>query len=94
MYGTPSSSKKSNSVTTFGWSSAAASRASRTKRWASVGSVALELQALERDLAIKRRLYGEIHDGHPAACQHSHDLVASDVLFHGTAASLSPFKNA
>ena len=38
MNGTPPCSKKSNSVTTFGWSSAAAMRASRTKRSASVTS--------------------------------------------------------
>ena len=53
-----------------------------------------ELEALERDLAVERRLPGEIHDGHPAACEHSHDLVAPDSLPHGIAASLTPRKNA
>jgi hypothetical protein len=52
----------------------------------------LELEALERDVAVERRLSGEIHDGHSAACQDSHDLVAAHALLHGTAASLTPLR--
>ena len=40
MYGTPSCSRKSNTVTTFGWFSEPATRASRMKRSASAGSPA------------------------------------------------------
>ena len=40
MYGTPSCSRKSNTVTTFGWLSEPATRASRMNRCASDGSPA------------------------------------------------------
>ena len=67
-------------MTTFGWSSVAASRASRTKRCASVGVVALEVEALEHDLPVERRLADQVDDGHPAPGEHPDDLVAADAL--------------
>ena len=42
--------------------------------------VALEVEALEHDVAVERRLVHEVHDGHPAAGEHPHDLVGADAL--------------
>ena len=38
---------------------------------------ALEIQALEHDLAVQRRLADEIDDRHPASGEHPHDLVVA-----------------
>ncbi len=44
------------------------------------GVVALEVEALEDDLAIECRLADQVHDGHPAPGEHPDDLVAADAL--------------
>ena len=44
------------------------------------GIVALEVQALEHDLPVERRLTHEEDDGHPAPGEHPDDLVAADAL--------------
>jgi hypothetical protein len=44
------------------------------------GIVALEVEALEHDLAVEGRLPHQEDDGHPAPCEHLDDLVAADAL--------------
>ena len=44
------------------------------------GVVALEVELLQRDDAVERRLAGEVHDRHPAAGERPDDLVAADAL--------------
>ena len=90
MYGTPPSSKKSNSVTTFGWSSAAAKPRLADEALRERGVVAVEVEPLERYLAVERRLAREVHDGHPATGEHPDDLVRADaVTIHRLRATLS-----
>ena len=51
--------------------------------------VDLEIELLERHLAVERRLAGEVHDGHPATRQDADDLVAPyGVAAHRLGASL------
>ena len=56
----------------------------------SCGVVAVEVEPLERYLAVERRLPREVHDGHPATGEHPDDLVRADaVSIHRLRATLS-----
>ena len=41
---------------------------------------ALEIEPLEHDVAVERRLVHEVHDSHPAAGEHPDDLVVADAI--------------
>ena len=74
----------------FGWLSEPATRDSRRKRCANVGSDGVErAQLLERDDAVEVGLAREVDDRHAAAADLADDLVAADGL-HDVRHSVSP----
>ena len=79
MYGVPSCSKNSCTVTMFGWLSEPAMRDSRRKRSANAGSRRVErAELLERDVAVEIGLPSEVDDGHAAAAELLQDLVPTN----------------
>ena len=79
MYGVPSCSKNSCTVTMFGWLSEPAMRDSRRNRSAKAGSEAWNApSSFSATFAVEIRLPGEIDDRHAAPAELSQDLVPAN----------------